>query len=61
VGKYLTRDVAERLEPFANHGLVHREGGDLVLATHALPYARSIAALFDPYRHPTSRKFSSAV
>lgn len=29
--------------------------------THGLPYARTIAAIFDPYRLQSQRRFSSAV
>jgi oxygen-independent coproporphyrinogen-3 oxidase len=37
------------------------EGEFLVIGDHALPYARSIAAAFDPYREHSPRRFSSAV
>ena len=35
--------------------------GTLEIAHVALPYARSIAACFDPYRQQSARRFSSAV
>lgn len=57
----LEQEVAARLEPFAQHGLITREPGLLRLLPAALPYARSIAALFDPYRQDSARRFSSAV
>lgn len=55
------RPELERLAPFARRGLVSLDGLQLRLAPSALPYARSIAAAFDPYRVPEGRRFSSAV
>ncbi|HEY7806836.1 MAG TPA: radical SAM protein [Croceibacterium sp.] len=49
------------LAPYAETGLCEIEGEFLVIAGHALPYARSIAAAFDPYRRDSQRRFSSAV
>jgi len=61
----LREEVLPRLRPFLNRGLCAvewKEGGaELVLAPHALPYARGIAAAFDPYRQHSPRRFSSAV
>ena len=37
------------------------EGEYLAIGEHALPYARSIAAAFDPYRQDSQRRFSSAI
>ena len=54
-------EVWERLAPYAEAGLCEVEGGFLVIGDHALPYARSIAAAFDPYREHSPRRFSSAV
>jgi oxygen-independent coproporphyrinogen-3 oxidase len=51
----------ERLAPYAQAGLCEVEGEFLVIADHALAYARSIAAAFDPYRQHSPRRFSSAV
>ena len=51
----------ERLAPYAEAGLCEVEGEYLVIADHALAYARSIAAAFDPYRQHSPRRFSSAV
>lgn len=56
------RAIADRgLQPFLERGLACWEGQELVIPSKALPYARTIAALFDPYRQPDSRRFSSAV
>jgi oxygen-independent coproporphyrinogen-3 oxidase len=51
----------ERLAPYAETGLCEVEGDYLAIADHALPYARSIAAAFDPYRQHSPRRFSSAI
>jgi oxygen-independent coproporphyrinogen-3 oxidase len=51
----------DRLAPYAETGLCEVEGEYLVIGEHALPYARSIAAAFDPYRQHSPRRFSSAV
>ncbi len=53
--------VSERLRPFLEPGLAAFDNGSLVIAQNALPYARSIAAAFDPYRQDSARRFSSAV
>ena len=50
-----------RLAPYVETGLAELDNGALVIEPHALPYARSIAACFDPYRQPSGRRFSSAV
>lgn len=57
----LAGEVEPRLEPFAARGLVSLEDGELTIAPGGLPYARTIAALFDPYRQDSLRRFSSAV
>ncbi|MBT0669989.1 oxygen-independent coproporphyrinogen III oxidase [Novosphingobium profundi] len=49
------------LEPYLAMGLCERDGDDLVILPAGLPYARSIAARFDPYRKDSLRRFSSAV
>ena len=51
----------ERLLPYLQADLCSFDNGALVIAGHALPYARSIAASFDPYRQHSTRRFSSAV
>lgn len=57
----LAGEVAGRLVPFVERGLASVVDGKLRLEPGALPYARSIAALFDPYRQDSVRRFSSAV
>jgi oxygen-independent coproporphyrinogen-3 oxidase len=51
----------EGLSPYLESGLCEVEGEYLAIAARALPYARSIAAAFDPYRQHSPRRFSSAV
>ncbi len=51
----------DRLAPYMETGLCELEGEYLVLGEHALLYARSIAAAFDPYRQHSPRRFSSAI
>lgn len=56
------RDEGQRaLAPFLRAGLASWVGEELVIAPDGLPYARTIAALFDPYRKQEVRRFSSAV
>lgn len=57
----LASEIAPRLGPFAARGLAALEGNVLTIAVQGLPYARTIAALFDPYRQESLRRFSSAV
>ncbi len=54
-------DAADRLAPFAKAGLCEYSGAMLAIPAAALPYARSIAACFDPNRQHSPRRFSSAV
>jgi oxygen-independent coproporphyrinogen-3 oxidase len=61
IGDYLTRDVVARLDPFTARGLACLDDGSLTIASTGLPYARAIAAIFDPYRQVSERRFSSAV
>ncbi|WP_395334215.1 oxygen-independent coproporphyrinogen III oxidase [Novosphingobium sp. BL-8H] len=49
------------LQPYFAAGLCEGDGQDLVIRPEGLPYARSIAARFDPYRKDSLRRFSSAV
>ena len=49
------------LWPFIDRELVSLADGELVIAPGGLPYARTIAATFDPYRRVETRRFSSAV
>lgn len=57
----LLDEVAMRLEPFLTLGLVTLDHQELRIAPGGLPYARTVAALFDPYRQDGTRRFSSAV
>jgi oxygen-independent coproporphyrinogen-3 oxidase len=61
VSRAMLQQAWERLSPYLETGLCDVEGEYLALAAHALPYARSIAAAFDPYRQHSPRRFSSAV
>jgi oxygen-independent coproporphyrinogen-3 oxidase len=61
VGRAILDEAWDRLAPYAETGLCDVEGAFLVIADHALAYARSIAAAFDPYRQHSPRRFSSAV
>ena len=53
--------VSERLRPYLEPGLAAFINGYLEIADKGLPYARSIAAAFDPYRQQSARRFSSAI
>lgn len=53
--------VSERLRPYLESGLAAFANGYLEIADKGLPYARSIAAAFDPYRQDSGRRFSSAI
>ncbi|MBN8502199.1 MAG: oxygen-independent coproporphyrinogen III oxidase [Sphingomonadales bacterium] len=57
----LAAEAALRLTPFLERGLARLEQGNLSIEPGGLPYARTIAALFDPYRQDSLRRFSSAV
>ena len=57
----LMLEAQQRLSPYIEAGLCGFAGGMLTIASSALPYARSIAAAFDPYRQHSPRRFSSAV
>jgi len=50
-----------RLAPFLERGLASLKSETLRIEPEGLPYARVIAALFDPYREATTRRFSSAI
>lgn len=53
--------AASRLTRFETAGLIDWQGDELVIASRALPYARTIAAVFDAYRDPAGRQFSNAI
>jgi oxygen-independent coproporphyrinogen-3 oxidase len=57
----LAREVAGRIAPFTQRGLADFDGVRLAIQPDGRPYARTIAALFDPYRQDSVRRFSSAV
>jgi len=61
IGRPMLDQAWDRLAPYVETGLCGVEGEYLVIARHALAYARSIAAAFDPYRQHSPRRFSSAV
>lgn len=61
VSALMDDDTIRRLAPFFDRRLVELNDGVLSLAASALPYARTIAAIFDPYRTEAARKFSAAV
>lgn len=54
-------EVGAGLEPFIARGLVEASERHVRILPGGLPYARTIAALFDPYRRASARRFSSAV
>lgn len=49
------------LEPFIQRELVSFDGNRLTIHPEGVPYARTIAAVFDPYRQASLVRFSSAV
>ena len=53
--------LTESLLPFFQRGLADVNGRILTINPDGLPYARTIAALFDPYRATTAKRFSSAI
>lgn len=59
--KDLLAEATERLVPFRERDLAVLEGDTLRISAGGVPYARTIAALFDPYRQDSVRRFSSAV
>ncbi|WP_260925721.1 oxygen-independent coproporphyrinogen III oxidase [Novosphingobium sp. 9] len=57
----IAHEAAALLAPFLLAGVCEIDRGDLVIPPAGLPYARAIAACFDPYRRESARRFSSAV
>jgi oxygen-independent coproporphyrinogen-3 oxidase len=53
--------LGRALQPFLRRGLAELDGEVLRILHGGLPYARTIAALLDPYRQDSLRRFSSAV
>lgn len=56
----MMRHIAE-LAPYKIRGLIEIVGDRVEILPEGLPYARTVAALFDPYRGEGGRRFSSAV
>lgn len=54
-------ELAGAIDAFEERGLARLSGGILTLTPEGRPYARSLAALFDPYRRQAVRQFSTAV
>ena len=61
LGPALAADAACALQPFIVRGLASLDHAWLTVTADGLPYARTIAALFDPYRTQAPGRFSSAV
>lgn len=57
----LGAEALPMLQAYRDAGLCEMDGEELVIHPAGLPYARSIAARFDPYRKDSLRRFSSAV
>ncbi|AKH42090.1 oxygen-independent coproporphyrinogen-3 oxidase [Altererythrobacter atlanticus] len=57
----MLNSALDRLQPYLDAGLCVASDGTLEIVPRGLPYARSIAASFDPYRQHSLRRFSSAV
>ncbi|MCB2060088.1 MAG: oxygen-independent coproporphyrinogen III oxidase [Novosphingobium sp.] len=57
----LVEEAATHLAPFVERGLAAIDRDWCTVLPEGLPYARSIAAQFDPYRQDSLRRFSSAV
>ncbi|OYU16518.1 MAG: oxygen-independent coproporphyrinogen III oxidase [Alphaproteobacteria bacterium PA4] len=53
--------IRAQLQRFIAAGLAEWQGDRLVVAADGLPYVRSMAAVLDPYRAATTRRFSSAI
>jgi len=61
IDEALLTETAPRLTPFIEKGLVDRGASGIALTEEARPYARSLAALFDPYRAAAFPRFSTAI
>ena len=61
ISTFFGRELIEKLSPFLNCGLATVERGHLRMPDYGRPYARVIASLFDTYRQPAARRFSSAI
>ena len=61
IGARLMHETRAALVPFIERGIAEVADDTLTILPQGLPYSRSIAALFDPYRQDSQRRFSSAV
>lgn len=61
VSQELEANAMPALRPFLDRGLVTCEDGTIRITAEGLPYSRTIAASFDPYREHLPGRFSSAV
>lgn len=61
IGVDMVRQMLPDLTAFGDRCLIEITGDVLRIRPQGLPYARTIAALFDPYRQDSARRFSSAV
>lgn len=57
----LMGEIASRIVPFAERGLVNISNDWVVMTADGLPYTRTVAALLDRYRAVSTRQFSAAV
>ena len=57
----LLHSAIGNIQPFIERDLAKLDSLQLTITPNGLPYARAIAALFDPYRAKTQRQFSSAI
>jgi oxygen-independent coproporphyrinogen-3 oxidase len=53
--------IKKELLPFEMAGLIKRDHWEIRLEKDGLPYARSVAAILDPWREHSSTRFSNAV
>jgi oxygen-independent coproporphyrinogen-3 oxidase len=61
IKRWKTVEFLNQLAPFVYHGLIDLDDGCLRPTSATRPYARSIAALLDPYRSHAPQRFSTAV
>lgn len=61
LGACLMAEIVPQLSPFLDRGLASLDREWLSIRPEGLPYARTIAALCDPWRTIGNRKFSAAV
>ena len=57
----LGRIMADQLQPFIARGLARLNNLSLSITAEGLPYARTIASLFDQYRSKQKPLFSNAI